>query len=289
MKTEFTKQWILTNGIPIVKSYGGNLTLRGLHYRLVALGMINDLAHYHKVVNAMIDARWSGEIEFDDLLDHERQTIGETKAEQTDVESKVAEAKEQIHLWATSYRKNRWENQPIYPEVFIEKKALQGVFEKLCKDWNIALNPCKGYPSLTYIYQAYLRYSDAAIRGQELVMLYFGDYDPSGENIPETIKENLSRMGVDIEIRRVALYEQQVLEWGLPPAPTKMTDSRSRSWTGLGQVELDAVEPHQIQSLCLQAIKEIFDENLHMELLDQERGEKVDFKNILKRDFKTLL
>jgi hypothetical protein len=151
-------------------------------------------------------------------------------------------AKNQIKLWATSYHKNRWENQPIYPEVFIEKKALQGVFEKPCKDWDVALNPCKGYPSLTFLYDAKKRYEEAIKSGKTPIILYFGDYDCSGEDIPRSIQDTLSRMGTDVEVRRIALMEEQVTDWKLPPAPTKTKDTRSRNWTGLGQVELDAVD-----------------------------------------------
>lgn len=159
----FNKQWIISKGVPIVKSYGGNLTLRALHYRLVAIGMINDMAHYKKVINAMIEARWEGLIEFTDFVDHERETHGATSYEETNVEDKVDEAKDQIRAWATSYVKNRWENQPVYPEIFIEKKALQGVFEETCRIWDIALSPCKGYPSLTFQYDAAERFKQAIL------------------------------------------------------------------------------------------------------------------------------
>jgi len=67
---KFTRKWIIETGVPIVKSYGGNLTLRALHYRLVAKGMTNTLQHYKRVVTAMIDARWDGLVEFSDFLDH---------------------------------------------------------------------------------------------------------------------------------------------------------------------------------------------------------------------------
>ena len=290
MKTPFTKQWITKTAIPIVKSYNGNLTLRGLHYRLVAAGMINDVSHYKKVVNAMIDARWEGLVHFTDFLDHEREMLGQTDFEQTDVESKVENAKEAIRYWATSYRKNMWENQPYYPEVFIEKKALQGVFEEPCKRMSVALNPCKGYPSLTFLYDAAMRFEEAINQGKTPIILYFGDYDPSGENIPETIVENLYRMsGETIELRRIALNEQQVIDWNLPPAPTKDSDTRSANWAGLGQVELDAVEPNKIVKMCYGAIEDIFDRDLYEELMRTQREEKEEFKTILKNDFNTLL
>jgi len=289
MKDLFTKNWIIEKGIPIVESYNGNLTLRALHYRLVALGMTNDVNHYKRVVNAMIEARKSGIVEYDAFMDHERETHGSTDFETTTVLSKVYEAEHQIKLWATSYRKNRWENQPWYPEVFIEKKALQGVFLEPCKKMNIALNPCKGYPSLTFIFEAKKRFDKAIEECKKPIILYFGDYDPSGEDIPRSIKQTLQDMGTEVEIRRIALMEHQVVEWELPPAPSKTSDTRNAKWTGLGQVELDAVDPSKIKRLCMDSINEIFDYGLYEELTDQQDLERKEFKEILIKDFKTLL
>lgn len=288
-KSPFNKKWILETGVPIVESYNGNLTLRSLHYRLVAAGMTNDIAHYKKVVNTMIDARWSGEVHYESFLDHERETHGTTDYEETTVDDQVSLAKAQIKLWANNYKKNRWENQPYYPEVFIEKKALQGVFVAPCRNWNVALNPCKGYPSLTFQWDACKRFQEAIEAGKKPIILYFGDYDPSGEDIPRSIYDTLLRMGADVEVRRVALMEHQVVEWKLPPAPTKVTDTRSGAWEGLGQVELDAVLPEQITELLEDALKDIFDDELYDELQDIRREEDKAFKKILKRDFKTLL
>ena len=289
MNSEFNRAWIMNEAVGIVDSCAGNITLRGLHYQLVALGMTNDVRHYKKVVAAMIKARWDRVLPFDAFQDHERDTIGFTDYHETDVDAATENAKSQIKLWATSYSKNRWENQPIYPEVFIEKKALQGVFEVPCRKWNVALNPCKGYPSITFLYDAKMRYDEAEDDGKELVMLYFGDYDCSGEDIPRSIGESLDRMGVEVEVRRIALMEDQVSKWGLPPAPTKLSDSRSRNWDGIGQVELDAVPPHQIVGLLDDALTDLFDDDLHDELLEQEASEMGEFRSALRRDFDSLL
>jgi len=285
----YTKKWIIEHGVPIVKEYDGSLTLRALHYRLVAEGMTNDTAHYKKVINAMIEARWEGLLNFDDFVDHERETHGTTEYKETNVEEESETAKQQIKNWATSYHKNRWENQPIYPEVFIEKKALQGVFESPCRKWDIALSPCKGYPSLTFQYDAKKRFQEAIDNGKQPIILYFGDYDCSGEDIPRSIKDTLERMDVEVEVKRIALMEHQVKAWKLPPAPTKSSDTRSNNWDGLGQVELDAVEPKKIVQLLESAIKGVFNEKLYKKLQEQEADENKEFKRILKRDFKSLL
>lgn len=147
-KDIFTKSWIIENAVDVLNNYDpGVLTIRGLHYQLVSRGMTNDIQHYKRVVAATGQARWDGIISFDAFSDRERSMACETKADETIYEEAVNTAKRQIKLWANNYYLNRWENQPIYPEVLIEKKALEGVFYKTCMTNSVALGACKGYPS----------------------------------------------------------------------------------------------------------------------------------------------
>jgi len=182
-----------------------------------------------------------------------------------------------------TYNKNRWENQQYFPEVFIEKKALQGVFSKPCEQMDVALSPCKGYPSLTFLKEAADRFKKARRERKIPIILYFGDYDPSGEDIPRSIKENLFEMGALVKVKRISLLEEQVIDWNLPPAPAKKTDSRTAKWDGLGQVELDAVHPDKLRRLCLDAINEVFDQELYDELMIKEHKERSEYQAILKK------
>ena len=285
MKDAFTRDWIIEQSMDVLANYEpGVLTIRGLHYQLVSRGMTNDIQHYKRVVAATGVARWDGRIDFYAFSDRDRSLACSTDAEPSDLQENMEAAKEQVRLWMESYRLNRWENQPYYPEVFIEKKALEGVFFKPCKKHKIALGACKGYPSLTFLHDAYLRFKAAENRGQQPIILYFGDYDPSGEDIPRALKENIIKLGcTSIQVRRICLMEYQVTAWDLPPAPAKVTDSRSRHWTGIGQVELDAVKPEKLISLLDDAVDEITDEELRIELNDRERIEREEFQHELKR------
>ena len=285
MKDKFTRDWIIEQSVDILKDYeAGVLTIRGLHYQLVSRGMTNDIQHYKRVVAATGVARWNGVISFDAFSDRDRALACLTKSDTSDLGEKIYEAKEQVRLWMQSYRLNPWENQPLYPEVFIEKKALEGVFYKTCKKYSVALAACKGYPSLTFLYDAAKRFKAAQSRGQFPIILYFGDYDPSGEDIPRALKANLVSFGCDnLEVRRICLYEQQVVDWDLPPAPTKVTDSRSLHWNGLGQVELDAVRPEKLIELLEAAIMDLWDKNLYDELYKREEREREIFQTELKR------
>lgn len=283
-KDIFTKKWIIDNSIDICSRYEfGVLTLRALHYQLVSIGMTNSIQHYKRVVTSMISARWDNLIAFEQFSDHDRGMLGKTDSEETVLDDQIQEGKDNIEAWMKYYRKNRWENQPYYPELFIEKKALQGIFQPICKRYDIGLGACKGYPSLTFLNDATKRFINAEENGKIPVILYFGDYDPSGEDIPRSIEENIKKLGCEsIQVRRFALMEDQVVEWNLPPAPAKVGDSRTANWGGLGQVELDAVEPHKLQRLAEEAIDSIFDEDLHEELVLQQKEEKVIYVQKIK-------
>jgi hypothetical protein len=72
--------------------------------------------------------------------------------------------------------------------------------------------------------------------------------------------------------------QHQVIEWNLPPAPAKEGDSRTKNWDGIGQVELDAIEPRKLQRMCQDAINEFFDYDLFEELNEIEERERSEYK-----------
>jgi hypothetical protein len=250
--------------------------------------MTNDVQHYKRVVTAMIDARWDNQIAFEQFSDLDRVMVGNTDYNETSVSESVMDAKSAIYSWMNFYGKNKWENQNYYPEVFIEKKALQGVFGPVCEKNNVSLGACKGYPSLTFLHEASLRFEQAVNNGKKPIIIYFGDYDPSGEDIPRSIEENMKKFGVEVEVRRIALMKDQVLQWNLPPAPAKVGDSRTANWDGLGQVELDAVKPENIIILCKNAINSIFDQDKYSDLKEIEKEERKEYKLQLVEYVKTL-
>lgn len=282
MTDQFTKEWITTNSIAVLEGYSDKITLRQLYYRLVAKGLINDMNHYKRVINAIGDARWNGDIEFNAFVDRERSMYGETNAEPVILLDQIERAKEQIGLWMKSYHLNKWENQPEYIEVWIEKKALQGVFERPCQRFDIGLAPCKGYPSLTFLKDAQERFEEAIDRNQNPTILYFGDFDPSGVDIPRSLIENISKMGCEVNIERIALNQDQIIEMHLPSAPAKTTDTRTKNWNGEGVVELDAVEPNTLIQMVEKAIQSHFDTTMYNTLNDRENIERELYQTALK-------
>jgi len=282
----YNRKWITKNAVEVLGEYSSGITLRQLHYRLVALGMTNDVNHYKRVIGAMTVSRWDRTVSMDSFIDRERAMYGKTECEEKLLEDEIATGKTQIEAWINSYGLNRWSNQENYIEVWIEKKALQGVFERPCLFADVGLAPCKGYPSITFLSEASHRFINARDNDKNLIILYFGDYDPSGEDIPHSIKRNFNKFGVDIDIKRIALNPDQIKKMRLPGVPPKSGDSRTKNWAGDAVVECDAVEPKTLSKMCKEAIEKYFDETLYDELKEKEEEEKELYKIALKKFIK---
>jgi hypothetical protein len=107
------------------------------------------------------------------------------------------------------------------------------------------------------------------------VLLYAGDFDPTGEDIDRDFVERVDAFAV---VRRIALNADQVDEYRLPSAPGKETDSRAAAFVArhgrLLQVELDALDPDGLRGLYADAIRDHSDDDAYQESLDREDRER---------------
>src|SRR5262249_14491094 len=115
---------------------------------------------------------------------------------------------------ARSYRRDFWDQQPVRVEVWSEKGTVRGVLDPVLEHYAVGFRVMHGFSGATTIYDV-SQYDD----GRELIVLYVGDYDPSGmfmseEDLPNRLSEY---GGHHITLRRIALLEQHVV--GLPSFP----------------------------------------------------------------------
>ena len=92
----------------------------------------------------------------------------------------------------------------------------------------------RGFSSTTAMHDAYERISEQESLGQEAIILYLGDHDPSGINMTEDVETRLTLYsGLEshqIEVIRLALNYDQVMLWNPPENPAKTTDSRFKAY-----------------------------------------------------------
>jgi hypothetical protein len=73
-------------------------------------------------------------------------------------------------------------------------------------------------------------------------VLHIGDFDPSGEHIFNSLKEDIQAFSSsNVEFSRVAVTEAQGLQYNLPTAPPKKTDNRS--FSGSATIQAEALPP----------------------------------------------
>lgn len=148
-----------------------------------------------------------------------------------------------------SYRLDVWRTQPKYVEVWLEKDALSGIFEDILRPYGVTLNIGRGYDGWTSIKDAAVRY----IRiGKPVTMIYFGDFDPSGEDMNRSLEERLNFFNesdsfgnFELEVNKVAILQGDIKKYDLPPALAKPGDRKTKKFAekngSTDTVELDAL------------------------------------------------
>lgn len=183
-----------------------------------------------------------------------------------------------------SYRRDKWASQQTSIEVWCEKDALAGVLEPITEDFEVVLYPCRGYNSYSALLEAAER---IARKQQETTILYLGDFDPSGQDMPRDIRDRLrDGFGVSVDLRVIALTPEQIQRFDLPPAPAKKTDSRVAEFIarhGDAVVELDALPPDELQRLVRESVDQFVDNSSFTEEQTIEAEEVERLQQIIGR------
>lgn len=249
---------IVARAEEIVRSYSTGVTLRQLHYRLVSEQLYpNTQNAYKRLSELTAERRRNGT--FPDLMDR-----GRTIHQYTHF-ANPEQALRRLESW---YRLDRTKGQDVSLYLGVEKAGIVNQLQNWFGDLGIPIIALGGYSSQSYIKDIKAH----ASRRKHPILLYGGDFDPSGEDID---RDFVARTDCWEKVVRVALTADQVEEFHLPPNPGKSSDSRAAKFVErhgrLVQVELDALDPELIRLLYLQAIDEYFDYDAYEAVLEQEQ------------------
>lgn len=219
------------------------MTVRQVFYRLVSQGAIGKTEAEYKgtVVRLLGEMRRDGTIAYDWISDNTRWM---RKPHSFD------SMEDALITTARTYRRNLWNDQDAYVEVWLEKDALAGVVMEETATFDVPLMVTRGYSSLSFLSQAAESIEEADEAGKTAYLYYFGDYDPSGLDIPRKTEATLREMAPDAELsfERVAVTPEQIEAFQLPTRPTKKTDTRSAGFIG-ESVEVDAIPPADLRAI----------------------------------------
>jgi hypothetical protein len=227
------------------------ITGRGVGYKLFAAGLIPSMAksEMQRVYRLLREAREDGTIPWEWIVDETREL------ERVSTWNDPAQYARAV---ARSYRRDFWNQQPARVEVWSEKGTVRGVLAPVLDEYAVGFRVMHGFGSATEVHG--VAEDDD---GRPLIVLYVGDYDPSGMNMSEHDLPNRLKKydGHHVELRRIALTPSQTR--GLPffLASDKEKDTRyawfvrnfgARCW------ELDALDPN--------ALREIVEEEIRAEI-----------------------
>jgi hypothetical protein len=239
---------------------GHPMTLRQVHYRIVARGdtsYTNTRGDYNQLSKWLVQDRLEGRIPWEWIEDRLR------KPRHVLMWEGLTDFKEYARA---VYRLDVWQSQPQYLEAWLEKDALSGIFAEALRPYGVTLNVGRGFDSATSVKGAADRYGD----GEGVKVLYFGDFDPSGEDMVRSFRGRLLELGSEPEIIKCALTFEDIERYNLPPDFTKATDTRSAAFVarfGDVSVELDALP----RSVLLERIRGEVEPRMDVEALARTR------------------
>ena len=239
------------------------MTLRQVHYRVYArhdTTYRNTQSDYNQLSKWLVSDRLAGVIPWSWIEDRLR------KPRSVPMWDDLSDFKEFArHV----YRRDVWGSQPQYLEAWLEKDALSGMFGDALKPYGVTLNVGRSFDSATSVYDAASRYGS----GESVTVLYFGDFDPSGEDMVRSLRERLFELGSEPEIIKCALTFEDIERYSLPPDFTKTTDTRSRTFVeryGDVAVELDALPRDVLQG----RLRDEVERRMDLEALEGTRAQE---------------
>ena len=257
---------------------GLQLTIRQLYYQFVSRDWLpNQQKQYKRLINIISDARLAGLVDWEAIIDRTRNV--QRRYHNTDPGQAIEAA-------AGIFKLDMWETQPCRVEVWIEKDALVGVIEQPCLRFDVPFFACKGYNSQSEMWRSAMRFDSWAESEQEIHIIHLGDHDPSGTDMTRDIDrrlDQLSLLGCCATINRIALNMDQVQQYGPPPNPVKLTDTRAPDYKavyGNESWELDALDPATLRALVESTIETYIDEDKWNERVDLERKYAEEMRHI---------
>jgi len=249
---------IVEEALEVFKQYDSALTLRQLYYRLVSKHLFpNTINSYKRLSRVMVKAREQGDVPVNCLEDRSRRILGRGDTGYASAEEflrrRIAGLKESYK----EFTMPMWDDQPNYVLVSLEKDALSRLVSDIANQYSVRTFPTRGYPSFTYVNRM-ATYIRNRLKDKPTVVLYFGDFDPSGIDIERDLDDRLTKYDAgDFKVRRVALTKDQIEQYSLPPMPVKRSDARSEGFMesyGDQSVELDALDPNTLKLMVAQSI-----------------------------------
>jgi hypothetical protein len=229
------------------------ITVRGVCYALFTEGLIASMAvgETGRISRVMTAMRETGELDWTLVVDGTRLVDAITQWRDPD---------QIIQAAVRGYRRDNWQEQPVAIEVWSEKSTVAGVLAPVLRDLGVTFRVMRGFGSFTAVKQA-AEDSHALDPDKEAVVLYCGDWDPSGLHMSEIdLPGRLERYGSRWTFERIALLREDLDHLPHFDTSTKAGDNRIDWFRSITTAdpgkcwELDALHPVDLRERVRSAI-----------------------------------
>jgi hypothetical protein len=256
-------------------------SVRAVCYQLFVRGLLESMSKNctNRISRHLVWAREQGEIAWEWIVDETREP-------------------ERVNAWKNpaafvrtvkrAYRRDHWAYQPVLVEVISEKSTVRGTLAPVLEEYGVTFRSWHGYVSAT---KAHELAGEIQRSTQPRVLLYLGDWDPSGldmseRDAPEQLAEYGS--GDGFTWKRIALTEALIAAHNLPgfDVDTKAKDGRYkwyRSAHGARAWELDALNPAVLRAVVEEEIQRYINADAWNQSVLIEEAETGSLQHILDR------
>lgn len=252
------------------------ITGRGVGYKLFAQSLIPSMAknEMHRVYRLLKEAREQGRIPWPWIVDETREL---------ERVSTWDDPEDYARCVAQSYRRDFWNQQPVRLLVASEKGTVRGVLAPVLDHYAVGFRVMHGFTSATTAKDIAGDYD-----GRKLIVLYVGDFDPSGMYMSEEDLPNRMTKydGDHVTVKRIALTRAHVTGLSSFPATDKRKDPRYKWFVrnyGKRCWELDAMDPNDLRDCVEREIKKVIEPVAWQRCERINAAEQESLKTILKK------
>ncbi|MGA2621072.1 MAG: ParB N-terminal domain-containing protein [Thermoguttaceae bacterium] len=269
------------------------LSVRGIHYPLLndpplihaskpSSTYANTLESYKALDDLLTRARIFGVIPMG-CIDDETRPVITWDAHRTAGDFIARE----LAGFLKGYWRDLMQSQPNHLEIVGEKNTLHPILKPVAAQYCIPLTSGRGFASVPPRFKMAERFRKSG--KERLVVLIVSDFDPEGEQIPESFAVSMRRdFGIkNIDAIKVALTANQVNTLDLPPAlDAKKSSSRYKKFAakhGDKVHEVEALSPGRLQEILQKAIDSVLDVDAFNAEVDAEREDAASLENVRRR------
>ncbi|WP_237749519.1 hypothetical protein [Streptomyces sp. SS] len=231
------------------------MTARQVFYRLVgAFEYPKEEKAYDRLQETLNRARRAQLIPMNSIRDDRASSAGHSFGYDS-----PAEFWDSVRASAHYYARPLTEGQPRAVEVWIEAQGMMPMVAEVTQQYGVVVYCSGGFESVCAKHDAAAR---IAYREVPTTVLSVGDYDPSGLSILDAAAEDVAAFaeqlgGTPPVVKRIAVTEQQITQYGLQTAPQKRTDRRGDHMAQTVQAE--ALSPTQLTDIVRAAVEKAVD------------------------------